>query len=315
MDSCLAEYIESKYGEISSIKKLKGGINCRVYRVSCFESIILKYYADETRMSSELLFLQACKEVGLDCIPSVLYSSKPLLCSLTTDVGSNPVENVSTLILDSALSMQESLVAKCTERVLPLSQTAREGCFSSLEHIRVINRRLNLFRSSELFIKYSSLYYFISCLIDHNTSAYKLEYASRYEDTPVQIWPSQSDVGIHNIVEDSKANHYKFVDFEYAGWDDKAKYFIDWMIRPGSDMSVESCQYLLNKALNKMLISPIDLKRIFALWGLYTCKWSIIRLNYLDKHHNMDTITIEMDMRNYFLSSSSLKEALLDVFM
>ena len=119
---------------------------------------------------------------------------------------------------------------------------------------------------------------------------------------------SPSDVGIHNIIH-SKFDYY-FIDFEYSGWDDPAKYFIDWLIQPNYIFPGKIAEDFLGKLLD-VLDSPHWLKRAYLLIDLYRYKWCLIILNKLPSLLSLqDPPKRELDQllaqaHKYFINSGS----------
>ena len=87
---------------------------------------------------------------------------------------------------------------------------------------------------------------------------------------------SPSDVGFHNIIR--YKNELYFFDFEYAGWDDPYKLFVDLVIQPENILTQkEGLNIIVNIADNfKMKVNKTLL--IFYL-ELYRIKWILIILN------------------------------------
>lgn len=306
--------------DIKAIRPLKGGINSRVYRVEGAVSLVVKYYADPARGKKEIAFLNALCSCNVDQVPRVVGADKGHQWSICTDLGSKPVSRITREILDAAIYMQEKLVARseCLRRYIPLRSTAKEGCFSNREHLDTLSRRVELLRQS----KYIHTRPLMISLLQRRAldEAFRFTEACRMGVVPdkVETWLSQSDVGIHNMLRDKQIGKYRFIDFEYAGWDDKAKFFIDWMVRPDSLMSTKDCEYLLDSAYSKKLLSKKQQARIVSMMGLYICKWSIIRFNYLvrSQHHDSKLCNeLELDICQYQERAFELKARLEEKFL
>ena len=306
--------------DIQTIRPLKGGINSRVYRVEGTVDLVVKYYADPARGKTEIAFLNALCSCNVGQVPRVVGADNGHRWSICTDLGCRPVRRITREILNAAIYMQEKLVARseCLRRYIPLRSTAKEGCFSNHEHLDSLSRRLEHLRRTEYFHTRPLL---ISLLQRRAVDeAIKFTEACRMGVVPdeVETWLSQSDVGIHNMLSDRQLGEYRFVDFEYAGWDDKAKFFIDWMIRPDSVMSTKDCEYMLDSAYSKKLLSKKQQTRIVSMMGLYICKWSIIRVNYLvrTQHYGSKPYDeLELDISQYQERAFALKARLEENFL
>jgi hypothetical protein len=89
---------------------------------------------------------------------------------------------------------------------------------------------------------------------------------------------SPSDFGFHNSLR-QKNGSLRFLDFEYAGWDDPAKLIADFANQP--DMILERA--LSDRFRNAVIASSSDgealVMRVKALEPLYQIKWACICLN------------------------------------
>jgi hypothetical protein len=89
---------------------------------------------------------------------------------------------------------------------------------------------------------------------------------------------SPSDFGFHNalVAEDG---FLRFVDFEYAGWDDPAKLICDFFCQPEIPVP-DSLRAMAVERLTACL--PLDAEGVFRawlLWPAYRIKWCCIMLN------------------------------------
>ncbi|MCK5230046.1 MAG: hypothetical protein KAR13_07260, partial [Desulfobulbaceae bacterium] len=89
---------------------------------------------------------------------------------------------------------------------------------------------------------------------------------------------SPSDFGFHNflLVEDGSL---RFIDFEYAGWDDPAKLACDFCSQPELPVPPALAQFFI-EGLSAVSSEPDSLKlRINLLLPVYRIKWCFIILN------------------------------------
>jgi hypothetical protein len=89
---------------------------------------------------------------------------------------------------------------------------------------------------------------------------------------------SPSDFGFHNALLQNDGT-LRFLDFEFAGWDDPAKLIIDFANQP--DMLLESrLSNLFREAVIHHHIAPKKLeKRVHLLEPIYQIKWACICMN------------------------------------
>ena len=93
-----------------------------------------------------------------------------------------------------------------------------------------------------------------------------------------QRWISPSDYGFHNAIEETNGK-LRFVDFEYAGWDDPAKLLCDFTNQP--DRILEpSLSHNFTREIIAADVNPEFLQYRYALLEpLYQIKWACIILN------------------------------------
>jgi hypothetical protein len=89
---------------------------------------------------------------------------------------------------------------------------------------------------------------------------------------------SPSDFGFHNAIED-EAGTMRFIDFEYAGWDDPAKMVCDFFLQIEVAVPLD---YLteFTESVTALESQPENLQhRIRLLFPVYKLKWCCILLN------------------------------------
>jgi hypothetical protein len=90
---------------------------------------------------------------------------------------------------------------------------------------------------------------------------------------------SPSDFGFHNALR-TPGGALRFVDFEYAGWDDPAKTVCDFFCQPAVPAPREHFD-LVAEGLTDGLGGDSVRRRIPLLWPVYRVKWCCILLNEL----------------------------------
>lgn len=93
-----------------------------------------------------------------------------------------------------------------------------------------------------------------------------------------QRWISPSDFGFHNAIEEVDGQ-LRFIDFEYAGWDDPAKLLCDFANQPDrileSSLTLNFIRYITAADANPEFLQY----RYALLEPLYQIKWACIILN------------------------------------
>ena len=166
---------------------------------------------------------------------------------------------------------------------------ASEACFSFEDHIKVIDYRIGRFRTIEvkddidteaykfinndLVVKWSE----IKGLILSKINSYKICYSEKIPLDDMVLSPS--DFGFHNAVLDN-GGFIRFVDFEYAGWDDPAKMICDFFCQVAVPVPMFYFENFLETVI-KCVKSPEEtLMRVRLLFPLYQIKWCCIVLNH-----------------------------------
>ena len=289
-ESIAAELLKS-IGKIAPLRiaPLAGGRNNRVWRVDCgSESFLLKnYFWSESdprdRLGQEWAFLDFLQSIGSRKAPTPLAKDPSTRFALLEFIsGSPPQEIGESDILDAAEFFAEMNAQRAFAKNLP---PVSEACFSIQAHLETtafrIDRLQQIQSTSEereqavLFIRGTLL------PLWH-------ELRKRIEDIPDsarrEILPpserclSPSDFGFHNALRQSDAT-LRYVDFEYAGWDDPAKTLIDFTNQPDRLLPENLAASFLEKTI-LLFPNPAALhNRLALLTPLYQIKWSCICLN------------------------------------
>ena len=89
---------------------------------------------------------------------------------------------------------------------------------------------------------------------------------------------SPSDFGFHNMLVDHGGS-LRFVDFEYAGWDDPAKMVADFFCQPRIPVPVGWMDAFMEEAIGGQPWADGAMQRIQLLYPLYRVKWCCIIMN------------------------------------
>ena len=89
---------------------------------------------------------------------------------------------------------------------------------------------------------------------------------------------SPSDFGFHNALREA-AGRLRFVDFEYAGWDDPAKLACDFFCQPALPVPMRFWSSFLANVTEDLPEAERQRRRIALLLPVYRIKWVTILLN------------------------------------
>ena len=283
---CLA-----KFPTEFQVQPIPGGRNNKVYRVStCAGHVLFKIYFHHPRdprdrLAQEFAFLRHLES------SRCRYAAKPLAALPSEHVGLMEFIEGNRPSLDE---IDEGHINRAIEFFLEANRnadstaigSASEACFSIDEHIdrtqvRVdrleqimvedeIDKEAVDFVRSDLMPLWSSVRTLLETKWPLKQRATALSKGERVL--------SPSDFGFHNSLRDD-CGRLRFVDFEYAGWDDPAKLIADFANQP--DMLLdERLSRIFREALIASSSDPAALEhRVEALVPLYQIKWSCICLN------------------------------------
>jgi hypothetical protein len=89
---------------------------------------------------------------------------------------------------------------------------------------------------------------------------------------------SPSDFGFHNAIL-AADGRLRFIDFEYAGWDDPAKIVCDFFCQPAVPLPEQFAEFCSREVVHGLTDPEKHLRRIALLLPVYRIKWCCIMLN------------------------------------
>jgi hypothetical protein len=247
-----------------TMEPLPGGANNRVFRVRFPEkSALLKAYFQHPgdkrdRLGAEFSFSKFAWDVGLRCLPEPLACDRQNHLGLYEFIEGEPVREATKDAVQQALTFFHDLNRyRASAKNLP---AASEACFSVAEHLTTVERRVTALNGVEdvaaaTFVR------------DELLPCWR-EIVGKIpaDTTPVERCVSPSDFGFHNALREA-SGRLRFIDFEYAGWDDSAKMICDFFCQPAVPAS---------RKFLPMFEPP---ERAVALLPVYRVKWCCIMLN------------------------------------
>lgn len=273
----------------ASLIPLAGGRNNRVWRVDCgSESFLLKnYFWSESdprdRLGQEWAFLDFLQSIGSRKAPAPLAKNPSTRFALLEFITGNPPQDIAESdILDAAEFFAEMNAQRAFGKNLP---PVSEACFSIQAHLETAAARIGRLQQIQ-----STSEEHEQALVFVRDTLLPLwhEVRKRIEALPDsvrrEILPlterclSPSDFGFHNALRQSDGS-LRYVDFEYAGWDDPAKTLIDFTNQPDRLLPENLAALFLEKTI-PLFPNPAALhQRLALLAPLYQIKWACICLN------------------------------------
>ena len=271
--------------------RLPGGGNNRVYRVDTPAGpVLLKEYFRHAgdprdRLGAEQAFLQFAWAHGVRAIP------QPLACDRRAGIGIYefidgrklaPGE-VTGAHVDEAAAFFAAVNRHRHDPAAAQLPVASEACFSLAEHLACVDRRLTRLGGIE---PESNLHRQAAALVASRlVPAWQRVRAAVAAgglplDEPLATEArviSPSDFGFHNCI--ATPSGLKFIDFEYAGWDDPAKTVCDFFCQPAVPVPREHFERFFAAVAAAAHDVATLRRRVALLFPVYELKWCCIMLN------------------------------------
>lgn len=274
-----------------TIEPIATGGNNRVFRVATSsERFVAKWYYHDARdrrdrLRAEFSFLEHVWCLGLRSVAQPLACDRDAHLALyeyidgrhVTPEDLDEARVVEAARFFAALNQAHSRSRACA---LPV---ASEACFSVAEHLRMVDARLERFAGVP-----------VESPIDREASRFVEALRRRWWDERERIvsrspnpeerlpnrWRclSPSDFGFHNtrLRPDGRLC---FFDFEYAGWDDPAKAFGDFLAHPGVPVPRAHAEQFLAEAAAPFERPEALIAHARLLEPVFRVKWCCIILN------------------------------------
>jgi len=280
-----------------TIEPLQGGGNNRAYLVAAENArYLLKHYFHHPddprdRLATEFTFSQFAWTAGLRCIPQPFAADPGAHLGLYEFVaGRRPTlaDATSEAVRQAAEFFRALNAARRRPEAERLS-AGSEACFSLDEHVHCTQRRVDRLlqqlsprrpveNAAQDLVRHGLSPTWGRIRQDISAAMNRSRWLSSYVLDSRERCLSPSDFGLHNsILEDS--GRFRFVDLEYAGWDDPAKTVCDFLCQPGIPIAVELREYVIAEMLQDWPERTTVEERIRLLLPVYQVKWCCILLN------------------------------------
>jgi len=268
----------------ANIAPLKGGANNRVFRVDLDDGsrLVLKHYFSHPhdlrpRLKSEYEFLEYAWKCGIREIPKPLAQNPAQNAALYSFVEGDLAEkDHATAEYVGAAAHFISMLNQTREMAKHLGP-ASESCRSSADWIALLEKRLERLKTApSVSIQGKQLHGFLSSRLlpaweECKAALHPFELAA--EDWIV----SPSDFGLHNTLFCS--GKARFIDFEYAGWDDPAKTISDFFLQPRLPIPICYFGPFAQRIASLTGSAEKTLERTKNVFAMSKIKWCCIILN------------------------------------
>ncbi|MCZ6679501.1 MAG: aminoglycoside phosphotransferase family protein [Candidatus Poribacteria bacterium] len=275
---------------------LAGGANNRVFRVEVGETeVLLKAYFHHpndprARLDAEFEFSVFAWANRVHALPQPLARDPRKHLGLYEFIKGRQLapHEVTAEAVDQALAF---FCAINQYKRLPRAKTlpaASEACFSLAEHFGCVERRLqslhridassDIDREAAHFIK--NVLSEVWKTVRDDSLRQSHEHGVVFDEQLNQRdWClSPSDFGFHNAIL-TPQKHLRFIDFEYAGWDDPAKLVCDFFCQVAVPVPMANFDTFARTVVSGLSDAENHLQRIALLMPVYQVKWCCILLN------------------------------------
>ena len=284
------------YGDDARISPMPGGANNKAFRIDGgIKPLFLKVYfrdKDDTRdrLSVEFQFAKLAWDHGIRSVPQPLAKDDAAGIALYEFVYGRRLDRteINVTHIEQAITFARRLGTLNSTSDAAAMPAASEACFTLNEHVQLVDRRVrNLAefqpdsatdREAATFIETELLPAWQSQIARLTRRA---EQAGLALDEPLAQRDrciSPSDFGFHNAVLEG-GGRLRFVDFEYAGWDDPAKLVCDFFCQPAVPVPRQFLDTVASTVVEGLANRAMHQQRITLLWPIYRIKWCCIMLN------------------------------------
>ncbi|MBX9628407.1 MAG: aminoglycoside phosphotransferase family protein [Gemmataceae bacterium] len=281
-------------GPVHGLTPLAGGANNRVFRLDAGAgTFLLKSYFrhpddPRDRLGAEWAFARFAWDAGVRCIPEPLAADPEAGLGLFEFVHGRALHGTTAgePAVDQALAFFR-LLRRAKDRAAGLPD-ASESCFRLSDHLATVERRVSRLRTFAVggavdqtaagFVDAELVPAWRQVVADarRNAGAYGLPL-----DRPLEAadrCPSPSDFGFHNALL-AHDGRLRFLDFEYAGWDDPAKLVCDFFCQPAVPAPASAFERFARGVAAEFAAPAVHLARATLLRPVYRVKWVCIMLN------------------------------------
>ena len=283
-------------GPVRAVAPMAGGANNRVFRLETDDAaFLLKSYFrhpddPRDRLGTEFAFSQFAWTHGVRCIP------RPLACDPIAGLGlfefvygrSMKGTVAGEPAVDQAIEFFRTLNRSRHRPEAGKLPRASESCLSLDDHFSTVGRRVERLQSIAGNAEVDRAA--VECVERELVPAWRqvliaarADAASHYLSTDVPLTGgerclSPSDFGFHNAIL-ANDGRLRFIDFEYAGWDDPSKLICDFFCQPAVPAPAHAFERFARAIAAEFPSPAIHVARAELLLPVYRVKWVCIMLN------------------------------------
>lgn len=273
-------------GAVRAIAPLSGGANNRVARlVADSGTYLLKSYFrhpddPRDRLGAECGFSNFAWNQGVRSIPQPIAHDAAAGLGLFEFVPGEPPGGIGSAEVDQALAFFRSVNRSRKHPDAAKLPRASESCFSLNDHFHTVSRRVERLHGIDDIAGFAEE---LDTAWDGVQSRARSLAALNClpTDLPLPFGErclSPSDFGFHNAIR-AADGRLRFIDFEYAGWDDPAKVVCDFFCQPAAPAPANQFDRFAAAVAGEFPSVAIHLARASLLLPVYRVKWVCIMMN------------------------------------
>lgn len=289
-------FIRAGLDEPLVFEPLEGGANNRVFRVETAggDTLLKAYFRHPSdprdRLKSEFSFVSFAWANGIRCVPQPMIADYENHVALYEYISGRHIRKGEPT-LDHLVQAAEFFVElnryKDTSKANELPD-ASEACFSVHDHLSCVEARMRrlvgieasdaVSREAWEFVNghLASLWQSTRRSVHQKALAMGVDTSESLDLSQRRLSPS--DFGFHNALM-SETGTIRFIDFEYAGWDDPAKMVCDFFCQPKVPSPLEHYEDFVNHVASVLPDGEGFSQRCTLLMPVYRVKWCCILLN------------------------------------
>ena len=283
-------------GPVKAVAPMAGGANNRVFRLDAAAgTFLLKSYFrhpddPRDRLGTEFAFSRFAWESGVRCIPQPLACDPAVGLGLFEFINGQSLRGTSIgdVAVDQAIDFYRTLNRAKDRSAAATLPRASESCFSLDDHFATVGRRVERLKAVAVgdavdlaaasFIESELAPAWGQVLATARTAAAAAGLRPDHPLDPADRCLSPSDFGFHNALL-AADGRLRFIDFEYAGWDDPSKLICDFFCQPAVPAPISAFDRFAAAVAAQLPDPALHVARATLLLPVYRVKWVCIMLN------------------------------------
>jgi hypothetical protein len=281
------------FGPGAKTELLGGGANNRVFRVvrggaAALLKVYFRHPGDSRdRLGTEYGFAEFAWRHGVRALPRPIAASPEASAALFEYIPGAPVSEVGEAEVDQALEFVEAINRHRDAAGARALAPASEACFSIPEHVTCVGRRVSRLATmpTQIPIDAAAAAFVNGPLVaawrdvvvrTEAALAARPELSARIPSDDDRLSPC--DFGFHNAIAAADGT-LRFIDFEYAGWDDPGRLVADFFCQPAVPVPSRFLERVVDRVTASLSSPELHRERIQWLLPVYQIRWCCILLN------------------------------------